>query len=238
MTHIFQPADQYIISNIRQQTRKGLGAALEDRLDKAGDFTELDQSELFGDGADARRRKAALTADAFRSVSGKVVLRSWHITAIPKYLLKDQTDVFNGYDEAVSLVAKDRGGEVPVSKINVVDSDVEIDVDAEEEDVVQQNGSPVSKKLRFEEQMAHATGETKEKKERAPLPAAKRQQRRNLLRANGFPTKEGKAREIEIQNESTAFSALEAMFLKATAEIKLKEEKLERWRRTFGMGKR
>lgn len=112
---------------------------------------------MFSDGADARRFKAVLTLRAFREVTKQLVLRSWHITGILKYLLKDTQEVYNGYNEALVMVNNNRGGEVPLQKLEVVDSDDDVDGAIEEK----HDESPQDcKRQRFEEKMAQAVAKT------------------------------------------------------------------------------
>lgn len=230
MTHIFQPADQYIISNIRQKTRRGLSTNLEDRIAE-GDLAEADNKELFGDGAAARRFKAKLTLDAFREVTPQLVLRSWHVTGIPKYLLKDTTELHNGYDEAYELVKGNRGGEFPQRKLDVLDSDAEIDVDEPTE--VASCNEPDSKRLRFEVKMDDAASPGKR-----AMTATERQQKKRCkdqiakLVETTEPSKRG-AIELAFEKERAALSTLfdpEAFAAKLRAAAQVIEDEKRRAR--------
>jgi D-lyxose ketol-isomerase len=104
MTHIFQPADQFVISNLKATARKIYNDQITEIVQQAGGVDEIVKQLTVTNVKVNRERKIQCLVQAMNLLSESSVLTSWHVTGIPRALRLDiSSDKQVNYDLYVDL---------------------------------------------------------------------------------------------------------------------------------------
>lgn len=120
LTHIFQPADQYIIASVKQLCEQAEQKWVSEIFAK-NDLSEANKLSIVTSHPVLRRLKFEHIADSIDRINPMVIVRSWQITGLTRALGHDlPPDVRVRYDEVSAMADNDE-----LSDDSEVESDVE-----------------------------------------------------------------------------------------------------------------
>jgi hypothetical protein len=85
MTHVFQPAYQYIIANVKKHAQKAYYKWISD-VYSDHEVAEANKLVIVRSLPEKRKQKFKFLASAINELSEEAILKSWHVTGIPRAL--------------------------------------------------------------------------------------------------------------------------------------------------------